>query len=212
MNVRQPAMSPLPRHMAARYRQPRARRLMFTLRQRRWLGAGLVALFAALAWTLAGKMQVREQARPGSADTANLRGVLRPNRLCPAAMVPHAAQRQSIARHELRGRAAFSIAYPDANPRGSTRPGRRQRPARQYGRAHVRARAAGTLAVNRRMAAYLAGLVLLASCAVALNLPTRWLRAVAPAKWPLTVVGVRGAIGFGASGLLECSWRFRKRI
>jgi len=37
----------------------------------------------------------------------------------------------------------------------------------------VRARAAGTLAVNRRMAAYLVGLVLLASCAAALNLPTR---------------------------------------
>lgn len=62
------------------------------------------------------------------------------------------------------------------------------------------------------MAAYLVGLVLLASCAAALSLPTRWLRAVVPAKWPLTVVGVRGAIGLGAPGLPECSWRFRKRV
>ena len=123
MNVRQPAMSPLPRHMAALYRQLRARRQVFTLRQRRGLGAGPAIRPGAGARSCRWNAR-REPAHGGLPGRAGLAG-------------------------QLRGRA---------------------------------------------------------------ELPTRWLRAVAPAKWPLTVVGVRGAIGFGAPGLLECSWRFRKRV
>jgi len=55
--------------------------------------------------------------------------------------------------------------------------------------------------MSRRIALCVAGLALLAGCAAALVLPARWVMAMLPAHWPLTVVDARGTLWAGSATL-----------